>query len=80
MQITMRSKAFANEGVRENYFQVDEDGTVRVYDKIAGYFTRCHSLSARDQDRIRVRAIEERRKGGHHETFFPKSWLYRVPL
>ncbi len=26
--------------------QVDTDGTVRVWDSVAGHYTRCHSLTA----------------------------------
>jgi hypothetical protein len=43
--ITIRCKAFSHEGVRLNQIRVDSDGTVRVYDSAAGYFTLRHSLS-----------------------------------
>jgi hypothetical protein len=32
---------------------VEPDGTVRVFDEIADCYTSCHSVSARDADRIR---------------------------
>jgi len=52
-EITARAKAFSTESMSEYRFLVDNDGTVRVYDDIAGHFTRCHALSARQQQRIR---------------------------
>jgi len=52
--ITARAKAFSKEeGARKHKFAVDSDGTVRVYDSVAGYFTTCHALSAAAQRRIR---------------------------
>ena len=39
---------------RDTYqFCVSPDGSVRVYDDVAGHYTRCHSLSATAQTRIR---------------------------
>jgi hypothetical protein len=52
-EITARAKAFSGQGVREHRFLVSEDGAVRVWDSVAGYFTACHSLSASAQARIR---------------------------
>ena len=43
--ITIRAKAFSDEGVRAHRCTVDEDGTVRVWDRVAGHYTTCHSLS-----------------------------------
>ena len=43
--IITRAKAFSNQGIRSHKFQI-ENGTVRVWDDVAGYFTTCHSLSA----------------------------------
>lgn len=31
----------------------DADGTVRVYDSVAGYYTTCHSLTARQCSYVR---------------------------
>ena len=44
-QITIRAKAFSGEGVRTHDALVESDGTVLVWDSVAGYFTSCHSLS-----------------------------------
>jgi hypothetical protein len=52
--MTIRCKAFDGEGVRTNRVMVDDDGTVRVYDSVAGYYTTCHSLSERTMRRIRA--------------------------
>ena len=52
--ITIRARAFAGESVRAQRVSVDEDGTIRVYDAVAGHYTTCHSLSASAQRRIRA--------------------------
>ena len=52
-RFTARVKAFSCEGIRLNRIQIDADGTVRVYDSIAGHYTRCHSLSPKTQARLR---------------------------
>ena len=44
--VTARAKAFSAAGVRQHKFMVESDGTVRVYDPVAGYYTTCHALSA----------------------------------
>jgi WD40 repeat protein len=53
IEITARAKAFSNEGIKTNYFLVSSDGTVRVWDSVAGYYTTCHSLSKSAESRIR---------------------------
>lgn len=44
--ITIRAKAFSGGKVQTCRCIADQDGTVRVWDAIAGHYTRCHSLSA----------------------------------
>ena len=45
-------------GVRKAYrFMVDADGTVRVYDSVAGYYTTCHSMSEAAMRRVRKAAM-----------------------
>jgi hypothetical protein len=56
MIIKMRCKAFGGEGVRINLLQVSSDGSVRVWDRIAGHYTACHILSAAAQLRARKEA------------------------
>jgi hypothetical protein len=51
--ITARAKAFTTEGVRSHKMRVEGDGTVQVWDSVAGHYTRCHSLSRRAVARIR---------------------------
>lgn len=55
--ITVRAKAFAGrmETVR---CIVDANGTVRVYDSVAGHYTTCHSLSDSAIRRIRKIAAQ----------------------
>ncbi len=50
--ITINCRAVGGR-LERNKVCVDEDGTVRVYDGVAGHYTTCHSLSARDIARIR---------------------------
>jgi hypothetical protein len=37
--------------------RVDADGTVRVWDSVAGYYTTCHALTARQIASARRRAV-----------------------
>lgn len=55
--ITIRGRAF-NGKLETLKCMVDDDGTVRVYDSIAGHYTACHSLNDRTQGRIRKMAAE----------------------
>lgn len=43
--ISIRTKAFASEGIRMNRVMVEADGSVLVWDSVAGHYTRCHSMS-----------------------------------
>ena len=43
--VKTRAKAFSGRGIEAIKCMVDTDGTVRVYDSIARYYTACHSLS-----------------------------------
>lgn len=52
-EITVRCEAFAREGVRPNRVLVERDGTVRVWDAVAGHYTICHALGTAAQRRIR---------------------------
>lgn len=51
--LTARCKAFSGEGVRANRILVDADGTVRVWDDVAGHYTTCHSIPGKGQQRLR---------------------------
>jgi hypothetical protein len=51
--LTIRCRAFRCEGVRRNRIRVSPDGTIRVYDSVAGCYVTLHSLSQRTQARIR---------------------------
>jgi hypothetical protein len=53
IEIEARAKAFSSEGIGTYKFRVDEDGTVRVYDSVAGHYTLCNSLSDSAKRRIR---------------------------
>ncbi len=51
--IRCRANAFTNRGIEAIKCMVAEDGTVRVWDSVAGYYTTCHALSDSAQRRIR---------------------------
>jgi arginine/ornithine N-succinyltransferase beta subunit len=59
--VTIRAKAFAGDILREHRCMVDEGGTVRVWDSVAGHYTTCHSLSRGAQQRARKLAANGRR-------------------
>lgn len=50
--ITAKAKAFSTESARQYRFMVDADGTVRVWDDVAGYYTTCHIISERVRRRL----------------------------
>ena len=53
IEITARAKAFSSEGVREHKFYVDlSDGSVRVWDSVAGHYTNSNGLSESAKKRI----------------------------
>lgn len=52
-EVKFRCRAFQCEGTREHRFRVSMSGCVRVWDDIAGYYTMNHSVSERDQQKIR---------------------------
>lgn len=51
--LTMRCRAFDGEGAKQHRLSVDRDGTVRVWDSVAGHYTTCHSLGRSALARIR---------------------------
>ena len=54
--ITVKCKAFGNETAKDHKVLIEDNGMIRVYDSIAGYYTGCHSLSKATQRRIRKMA------------------------
>lgn len=51
--VIARAKAFQGEPCQAYIFAVDPvDGTVRVWDDVAGAYTTCHSLTRRSTQRI----------------------------
>jgi len=43
--VKTRAKAFDGETIRSYRFAVESNGTVRVWDEVAGHYTTCHSLA-----------------------------------
>jgi len=56
--ITTRARAFVGRPIEPVRCRVDADGAVLVWDSVARHYTRCHSLSASAQRRIRRLAKE----------------------
>ena len=54
--ITAVAKPFTNFPRGKYTFAIDASGIVRVWDSVAGHYTRCHSMSTRGQQRIRTLA------------------------
>lgn len=52
-KIKMKAKAFSNHGIGTYRMLVESDGTVTVWDAIAGHYTACHALSDAAQRRAR---------------------------
>jgi hypothetical protein len=51
--VMIRARAFTGDRVRAHQCLVDSDGTVRVWDSIAGHYTACHILDNRAARRAR---------------------------
>lgn len=60
MKIRARAKAFSSEPVQAYLFQIEDGQPVRVWDKVAGCFTACHSLSKASEARLRKLAKAKR--------------------
>lgn len=58
-EIETRARAFAGRPIEDVRCRVEADGTVLVWDSVAGHFTRCHSLSESAIRRIRRLAKAE---------------------
>jgi hypothetical protein len=39
------------------YASVDADGTIRVFDDVAGHYTTCHGLNEATQDKVRAASL-----------------------
>jgi hypothetical protein len=66
VQLTIRCKAFSNEGVRSNKVLVKASGDVLVWDSIAGHYTTCHAMSDATQARIRKQALHSWKMSHFH--------------
>lgn len=54
----VRCKAFSGQGVKNHRVMVECDGSVLVWDVIAGHYTRCHSLSKSTQRKIAKKLLK----------------------
>lgn len=52
-KLTVRARAFTGHPIETHRVLVEADGTIRVYDSIAGHYTVCHALSKSAERRIR---------------------------
>lgn len=56
--LTIRARFFSHFPVETRKVIVEDDGTIRVWDDVAGHYTVCHSLTRADQRRIRKLAAK----------------------
>ena len=57
-EVSLRCRPWPQHGrIREHRLLVDVDGTVRVWDDVGGYYTRCHSLCSNACRRARQAAM-----------------------
>lgn len=56
IEFRTRGRFFKAEGITEEMVRVDTDGSVSVWDSVAGHFTLVHSLSEPGKTRIRNKA------------------------
>jgi hypothetical protein len=54
--VTTAARPFSSEGRGKYKFEVEPDGTIRVYDSVAGHFVLARGLSVRDANRVRDRS------------------------
>ncbi len=57
--VTIRARAFDEEGIRAHRCTVDADGSVRVWDDVAKHYTLCHFLSEGAQQLARNKAVKQ---------------------
>ncbi len=61
VEVTTAAKAFSREPRRSYDFLVAAEGTIRVWDSHAMYYTLCHRLS--DSDSRRIRELAKAKQG-----------------
>jgi hypothetical protein len=59
IEIEATVKAFTGQGRRNHKLSISPDGTVRVWDDVAGHYTTCHAMSAATQSRLSKLARKE---------------------
>jgi hypothetical protein len=57
-EVTIRARAFTGGRIQDCQCLVSDDGSVAVWDEVAGHYTVCHSLSQSAQRRARKLAAE----------------------
>lgn len=57
--VSLRIRAFSTEPMGTYQCMVEPDGSVYVYDSVAGHYTRCHALSENQLRRVRRLAAVE---------------------
>ena len=59
IELEAKVKAFTGQPWRSHKLSVSQDGTVRVWDDVAGHYTTCHCMSAATQTYIRHLADQQ---------------------
>ena len=52
VKTTLRCTPFSALPIGPYRLAIEDDGTVRVWDSVAGHYTLCHALSGRTQKRL----------------------------
>lgn len=50
--IAVRARFFSGHPIQTRKVSVDSNGTIRVWDEVAGHYTTCHSLTRSAERRI----------------------------
>lgn len=53
VELTVSCRAFTGEGARLHKVRVHADGSIKVFDAVAGYYTSAHVLAPSAEQRIR---------------------------
>ena len=70
--VRMRTRAFAGR-MASHRVMVEPDGSIQVYDAIAGHYTRAHSMPLRDQTRARRLAAERVREQAEYRRIITEA-------
>jgi hypothetical protein len=59
IKLTVRARFFSGQPIETRDVLIGDDGTVRVWDDVAGHYTVCHALTQSTERLIRAKAAKE---------------------